>query len=261
MRGQHSVFSLSIAIRDKWGFWGLEMKRFYLVLLFALSTCAAKGNQLSHKNDFDASSEIGLVVIGVALDYQGQMNEFHKPPVLNWRQFDFETGEAGKKAIKVSDSNQHFSKKLRKEYRPVEELYLPYYIFELVPGDYFLESFNNEYFIPQMAGTYRNTKMRYERSPVITVKAGQITYAGELRSVLAEQHFRRSHIGSYSELKFVEPDLAAANAYLAKMTNVSGSAILQNPRYMSFDCGRKPIDSRGTCKSKQIVITSPPALE
>ena len=237
------------------------MKKIYLVLLFALSTCAAKGNQLSHKNDFDPSSETGLVIIGVQLENRVDMEEYYEPPVLNWRQFDFETGLAGKRAAKISKSDQHLPKKLRVKNRTWAEFYLPYYIFELEPGDYFIESFNNEYFIPQMGDTYRNTTMWYEGTPVVSVEAGKIIYVGELRSILSDNHYKRTHIGSYSELKFVEPDLAAANTYLSKMENVTGSAVWQQPRVLSFDCGRKPIGSPGTCKQKKIVITSQPAFE
>jgi|GEM_PF-6132558 len=202
--------------------------RFLLLLpILALAACASKtGNQITSETTFNGASPNGLVIVGFddEQEFDGQPK-----PKLNWRRFDPTNMRASGELIPVSVPSNLKSAL----YDDSNETSRPYYIFELPPGSYYIESLFQSYDFKKAVKreeTSNRTVLLGSYSPSITVRPGEISYIGEYRYGVDGAAITR--------LNPAAPQIDRARALIGTYNGVFGDVAYQEPRPVKFSCNQ-----------------------
>ena len=202
--------------------------RFFLLLpIILLVSCAAKtGNQITAESTFNAASPNGLVIVGFddEREFDGQPK-----PKLNWRRFDPATMRASGELIPVSVPS-NIKTVL---YDDSNETSRPYYVFELPPGNYYIESLFQSYDFKKAVKreeTANRTVLLGSYSPSITVRPGEILYIGEYRYGVDGAAITR--------LNPAPPQIERARSLIATYNGVFGNVVYREPKPVKFSCNQ-----------------------
>ena len=203
------------------------MRFLVLSLVFLVTACAkTTGNQVMPDTTFNRASANGLVIVG--FDDEREFNGQPKPK-LNWRRFDPSTMRAEGELIPISAPKTITSAL----YDDSNETSRPYYVFELPPGNYYIESLFQSYEFKKAVkreDTANRTVLLGSYSPSITVRPGEISYIGEYRYGVDGAAITR--------ISLAAPQMARAKSLIGTYSGIFGEVTFQDPRPVSFSCNQ-----------------------
>ena len=203
------------------------MRFLVLSLVFLMTACAQNtGNQITPETNFNRASANGLVIVG--FDDENEFNGQPKPK-LNWRRFDPSTMRASGELIPISAPKTITSAL----YDNSNETSRPYYVFELPPGNYYIESLFQSYDFKKAVKreeTANRTVLLGSYAPSVAVRPGEISYIGEFRYGVDGAAITR--------LNPVAPQIDRAKSLIGTFRGIFGDVVYQEPRPVTFSCNQ-----------------------
>jgi hypothetical protein len=220
----------------------------YLSLVLLMS-CANTGGQFSESTDFHTNTDNALIIIGLS---NPKAPLHSRNPKINLRKYEPDTNYVHSKLISVfvptgiTTVGTDFKKEDAKTF----------YIFEIEPGHYFIESLYYHYFseyrkkAPDQLNL-RSTKnlittLLYQNAPTFHAEAGEATYLGEFEYFNdLKKGIEINHVGfNKDKLRDILRQYKGIKTEINKMA----------PGSLDFNCPKELIDGMYQCNSTRLKL-------